>query len=595
MELNLNTRKKQMTENTNRSSEVFASCSFASLGLHPTLCDQLKERLGFEAPTLVQAQAIPVILSGRHVLVNAATGTGKTVAYLTPVIHQLQKCDPRIQRSDGTFALVLVPTHELCMQVYEILQKLLHCFHWIVPGYIMGGESRSKEKARLRKGICILVATPGRLLDHLKNTSSFLYTNLRWIIFDEADRILELGYGKEIEDILNILGSKQQKSVGKGNSSQVSGVQRQNLLLSATLNEKVNHLAEISLDNPVTVGIDEKIELQLTHEDAEPMEFNGCDILVKDGKPLNSSAEEYKLPTQLLQRYMKVPCGSRLVVLLAILKHLFENESSQKVVVFFSTCDAVDFHYSLVSGFQWLSHLQSDIDLKQLFLKCKTFRLHGNMNHEDRRTTFHAFKKEKSALLLSTDVAARGLDFPKVRCIIQYDPPGEATEYVHRVGRTARIGEKGDSLLFLQPVETDYLHGLEKHGVTLTEYPLQKLLDSFPLFGIRYHPKNFVSVDTHPWVVSLQKALESFTSSELKMKKMAQNAFCSWVRAYTAHRGELKGIFMVKKLHLGHVARSFALKEQPSLVNKSLQKQRKKRMRDQKQNNVSKKRKVAKR
>ncbi|KAH0651819.1 hypothetical protein MTR67_031873 [Solanum verrucosum] len=597
MELNLNKKKKQKTENSSTgNSEVFASCSFESLGLHTTLCEQLKERLGFEAPTLVQAQAIPVILSGRHVLVNAATGTGKTVAYLAPVIHQLQKCDPRIQRSDGTFALVLVPTHELCMQVYEILQKLLHRFHWIVPGYIMGGESRNKEKARLRKGISILVATPGRLLDHLKNTSSFSYTNLRWIIFDEADRILELGYGKEIEDILNILGSKQQKSVGKGNTtSQISEVQRQNVLLSATLNEKVNHLAEISLDNPVMVGLDKKIELQLTHQDAKPMEFNGNDILEKDGKPLSSSTEEYKLPAQLLQRYIKVPCGSRLVVLLAILKHLFEKEPSQKVVVFFSTCDAVDFHYSLVSGFQWLSRQQSDTDVKQLFLKCNTLRLHGNMNHEDRRTTFHAFKTEKSALLLSTDVAARGLDFPKVRCIIQYDPPGEATEYVHRVGRTARIGEKGDSLLFLQPVETDYLPGLEKHGVMLTEYPLQKLLDSFPLFGMRYHPKNFVSVDTHPWVVSLQKALESFTSSELKMKKMAQNAFCSWVRAYTAHRGELKGIFMVKKLHLGHVARSFALKEQPSLVNKSLQKQTKKRMRDQKQKNVSKKRKVGKR
>ncbi|XP_015080545.1 DEAD-box ATP-dependent RNA helicase 17 [Solanum pennellii] len=597
MELNLNKRKKQNTDNSSTgNSEVFASCTFESLGLHTTLCDQLKERLGFEAPTLVQAQAIPVILSGRHVLVNAATGTGKTVAYLAPVIHQLQKCDPRIQRSDGTFALVLVPTHELCMQVYEILQKLLHRFHWIVPGYIMGGESRNKEKARLRKGISILVATPGRLLDHLKNTSSFLHTNLRWIIFDEADRILELGYGKEIEDILNILGSKQQKSVGKGNTtSQISEVQRQNVLLSATLNEKVNHLAEISLDNPVMVGLDKKIELQLTHQDVKPMEFNGNDILGKDGKLLSSSTEEYKLPTQLLQRYIKVPCGSRLVVLLAILKHLFEKEPSQKVVVFFSTCDAVDFHYSLVSGFQWLSRQQSDTDVKQLFLKCNTLRLHGNMNHEDRRTTFHAFKTEKSALLLSTDVAARGLDFPKVRCIIQYDPPGEATEYVHRVGRTARIGEKGDSLLFLQPIETDYLPGLEKHGVTLTEYPLQKLLDSFPLFGIRFHPKNFVSVDTHPWVVSLQKALESFTSSELKMKKMAQNAFCSWVRAYTAHRGELKGIFMVKKLHLGHVARSFALKEQPSLVNKSLQKQTKKRMRDQKQTNVSKKRKVGKR
>ncbi|KAL3332453.1 hypothetical protein AABB24_032829 [Solanum stoloniferum] len=597
MELNPNKKKKQKTENSSTgNSEVFASCSFESLGLHTTLCDQLKERLGFEAPTLVQAQAIPVILSGRHVLVNAATGTGKTVAYLAPVIHQLQKCDPRIQRSDGTFALVLVPTHELCMQVYEILQKLLRRFHWIVPGYIMGGESRNKEKSRLRKGISILVATPGRLLDHLKNTSSFSHTNLCWIIFDEADRILELGYGKEIEDILNILGSKQQKSVGKDNTtSQISEVQRQNVLLSATLNEKVNHLAEISLDNPVMVGLDKKIELQLTHQDVKPMEFNGNDILEKDGKLLSSSTEEYKLPTQLLQRYIKVPCGSRLVVLLAILKHLFEKEAYQKVVVFFSTCDAVDFHYSLVSGFQWLSRQHSDTDVKQLFLKCNTLRLHGNMNHEDRRTTFHAFKTEKSALLLSTDVAARGLDFPKVRCIIQYDPPGEATEYVHRVGRTARIGEKGDSLLFLQPIETDYLPGLEKHGVTLTEYPLQKLLDSFPLFGIRYHPKNFVSVDTHPWVVSLQKALESFTSSELKMKKMAQNAFCSWVRAYTAHRGELKGIFMVKKLHLGHVARSFALKEQPSLVNKSLQKQTKKRMRDQKQKNVSKKREVGKR
>ncbi|KAF5197910.1 Rna helicase [Thalictrum thalictroides] len=108
--------------------------------------------MGYEVPTLVQAQAIPVVLAGRHVLVNAATGTGKTIAYLAPIIHHLQMYDPRIDRASGTYALVLVPTHELCMQVYEILQKLLHRFHWIVPGYVMGGENRSKEKARLRKG-----------------------------------------------------------------------------------------------------------------------------------------------------------------------------------------------------------------------------------------------------------------------------------------------------------------------------------------------------------------------------------------------------------------------------------------------------------
>lgn len=103
-----------------------------------------------------------------------------------------------------------------------------------------------------------------------------------------------------------------------------------------------------------------------------------------------------------------------------------------QIVVFFSTCDAVDFHYSLLSEFQWKTNSQSESVVKKPFVGCKTFRLHGNMKHEDRRTTFHAFKTEKSALLLSTDVAARGLDFPKVRCIIQYDSPGEATEYVHR-------------------------------------------------------------------------------------------------------------------------------------------------------------------
>lgn len=101
-------------------------------------------------------------------------------------------------------------------------------------------------------------------------------------------------------------------------------------------------------------------------------------------------------------------------------------------MVFFSTCDAVDFHYSLISEFQWSPNLQAETNQKQPFVRCKVFRLHGNMEHDDRRKAFQGFSSEKSALLLCTDVAARGLDFPKVRCIIQYDSPGEASEYVHR-------------------------------------------------------------------------------------------------------------------------------------------------------------------
>ncbi|KAL4563740.1 hypothetical protein LXL04_027785 [Taraxacum kok-saghyz] len=608
---------KMKKKSTAQQKEIFASCDFSSLGLHPALCDQLRDRMGYEAPTLVQAQAIPVILSGRHVLVNAATGTGKTVTYLAPIIHQLQKSDPKIQRSDGTFgmstsppndlsfqhsftkfhisryanpnstlitALVLVPTHELCMQVYENLQKLLHRFHWIVPGYIMGGENRSKEKARLRKGISILVATPGRLLDHLKHTESFIHKNLRWIIFDEADRILELGFGKEIEEILDILGSK-----GKNTE-----VVRQNLLLSATLNEKVNHLANISLEDPVMIGLDDKkIQLQPSNKQATSLMSDAIERLENGGKVAVTSNEEYNLPSQLNQRYVKVPCGSRLVVLLSILKNLFTGEPSQKIVVFFSTCDAVDFHHALLTQFHTFSNPQSETEKsEQKFLECNLLQLHGNMKHEDRIKTFNSFKSEKSALLLSTDVSARGLDFPKVRCIIQYDSPGEATEYVHRVGRTARLGEKGDSLLFLQPIEVDYLKELQKHGVMLTEYPLVKLLDGL---NLKHHVRKFVSIEMHPWVVSLQRSLESFIFKEAKVKKLAQNAFCSWVRAYSAHRGELKSIFMVKKLHLGHVARSFGLKEQPSLVGRSVQKKHtEKRKKEQKKGAFKKKRKTVK-
>ncbi|KAI5021068.1 hypothetical protein ZWY2020_054478 [Hordeum vulgare] len=508
---------------------LFSSRSFADLGLHPTLCAHLQDKMGFQGPTRIQAQAIPVAMSGQHLLVKAATGTGKTLAYLAPIVHLLQMREPRVERTHGTFALVIVPTRELCLQVYGIAQQLVHRFHWLVPGYVMGGESRSKEKARLRKGISILIATPGRLLDHLQHTSSFVYSNLRWIVFDEADSILELGFGKAVEDILGLLGSRNDAS--DENKSKTDPMQRQNLLLSATLNEKVNRLANISLKNPVMIGLDEqkkpserssalgKKHTSLLSDDEE-------EIPDKHNNIVEPAVDDFKLPAQLVQRYVKVSCGSRLAVLLTILKSQFEKQVSQKVVVFMSTCDAVDFHHTVLSQLEWSRGLALDTDKKQKFLGCKVFRLH-------------------------------------VRCIIQYDSPGEASEYVHRVGRTARIGEKGEALLFLQPVEIDYLRDLELHGVSLTEYPFQKVLDGFPVNGEKPLKRKPISLDMHPWILSVQRTLENYVASEATTNKLARDAFCSWLRAYTAHRGELKKIFMVKKLHLGHVARSFGLKEQP--------------------------------
>ncbi|XP_004962022.1 DEAD-box ATP-dependent RNA helicase 17 isoform X2 [Setaria italica] len=547
---------------------------------------------------LRRPRAPPYPLRPPSRLVKAATGTGKTLAYLAPIVHLLQMREPRVDRTHGTFALVLVPTRELCLQVYGIAQQLVHRFHWIVPGYVMGGENRAKEKARLRKGISILIATPGRLLDHLQHTASFVYSNLRWIVFDEADSILELGFGKAVEDILENLGSRN--GAPDQNKNKGEHIRRQNLLLSATLNEKVNRLAKISLKNPVMIGLDDQKKPSgktnrlgnshtslLSDDDEDRILEKRNDILEHAG-----AVDDFKLPAQLVQRYVKVSCGSRLAVLLTILKSLFERQISQKVVIFLSTCDSVDFHHTVLSQLEWSSGPQLDMDKKQKFLSCKVFRLHGNMEQDDRKRSFLGFGSEKSAILVSTDVAARGLDFPKVKYIIQYDSPGEASEYVHRVGRTARIGEKGEALLFLQPIELDYLKDLESHGVSLTEYPFQKVLDSFPVNGQKPHKRKMISLDMHPWIMSLQRSLEGFVTAEDATKKLARDAFCSWVRAYTAHRGELKKIFMVKKLHLGHVARSFGLKEQPSLVGRSHQVQLKKRKKEQKRERPAKRRKL---
>eukprot|EP00878_Enallax_costatus_P019102 GHUV01020141.1.p1 GENE.GHUV01020141.1~~GHUV01020141.1.p1 ORF type:complete len:349 (+),score=114.04 GHUV01020141.1:121-1047(+) len=141
--------------------------SWLGLGLSEGLADHLIA-LNFQEPTAVQQQSIPVLLAGRDACVRSPTGSGKTLCYLAPIIHSLQSRTPRISRSDGTHALVLVPTRELAVQVSDVLTAIVRRFCWLVPGMLIGGEHRGHEKARLRKGVTVLVATPGRLLDHLQ-------------------------------------------------------------------------------------------------------------------------------------------------------------------------------------------------------------------------------------------------------------------------------------------------------------------------------------------------------------------------------------------------------------------------------------------
>ncbi|KAG0573900.1 hypothetical protein KC19_VG219700 [Ceratodon purpureus] len=301
----------------------------------------------------------------------------------------------------------------------------------------MGGENRSKEKARLRKGITILVATPGRLLDHLKNTASFRHDRLRWLVFDEADRLLDLGFEKDIESILEVLGSRDDKNR-----------KPQHVLLSASLNERVEELAALSLVKPATVVLEEAKQVEMASSRkvgngsaGTQVEFHKNERNMGDAGP-SDGYTEYRIPSQLVQSFLKVPCSLRLVALLGLLQQKSQRNSSCKLVVFFSTCDAVDFHYTVVNEFRWSPTPWKDGGGKdeRMLLGCEAFRLHGSMAQKDRTEAYNQFGKASSAILLCTDVAARGLDFQNVSGIVQYEPPGDAAEYVHRVGRTARLG-----------------------------------------------------------------------------------------------------------------------------------------------------------
>ena len=214
---------------------------------------------------------------------------------------------------------------------------------------------------------------------------------------------------------------------------------------------------------------------------------------------------------------------------------------SCKIIVFLATCDAVEFHSALLSQ---TTITDEKTEKEEQLITTPIYRLHGNLPQHDRTQIYLQFKQSKSGILFCTDVVARGMDFPSIDWIVQYDPPPEPKEYVHRVGRTARIGREGNALLFLLPSEEEYLNLL--HNYKLQKLPVEKVV---PKIG-----------DS----ILLQLCFENMVYNNKQLNALATAAYTSCVRAYSTHCKETKHIFHVKRLHLGHVAKSFGLKEPPS-------------------------------
>eukprot|EP00301_Raphidiophrys_heterophryoidea_P019581 c4484_g1_i1.p1 GENE.c4484_g1_i1~~c4484_g1_i1.p1 ORF type:complete len:609 (+),score=172.63 c4484_g1_i1:46-1827(+) len=423
--------------------------------------------MGFTTMTEIQAKAIPPLLSGKDLLGAAKTGSGKTLAFLIPAVELMVKA--KFTPMNGTGAVVITPTRELALQIYGQARDVMK-YHHQTHGLVMGGANRRAEADKLHKGVNLLIATPGRLLDHLQNTQGFVYKNLQSLIIDEADRILEIGFEEEMHQIVKLLPKS-----------------RQTMLFSATQTQNVEDLARLSLRRkPVYVGVHDK-----------------TDVATVQG---------------LEQGYVVCPPDKRFLLLFTFLK----KNLKKKIMVFFSSCNSVKFHHDLLN-----------------YIDIPCLDIHGKQKQNKRTTTFFEFCNAEKGILLCTDVAARGLDIPAVDWIIQFDPPDEPKEYIHRVGRTARGHEgRGRSLMFLLPQELGFLQHLRAAKVVPNEYEF----DSSKMANV-------------------QTKLEQLIEKNYFLHIAARDAYRSYLQAYASH--SLKDIYNVNQLDLLSVCKSFGFSIPP--------------------------------
>jgi len=358
--------------------------SFQDFGLREEIMKAI-ERMGFVEPTPVQVETIPLIMKGKDVIAQAQTGTGKTAAFGIPILEALTK-------GVKPFSLILVPTRELGAQVSDELKKLSHFMDDVRVLPVYGGRSIDDQMDALRKGVDIVVGTPGRIIDHLRRGTLSL-SEIEMLVLDEADRMLDMGF---IEDIEYILARTK--------------TPRQTLLFSATIPPAVREIASRHMVDPVTVLIGE---------------------------------EQLVLPTT-KQIYFNIERKNKIWALCRVL-----DAYHPKAMVFVQTKAMVDIVTKRLVSYGY-----------------RAAALHGDLTQAKREKVLEDFREGKTAVLVATDVAARGLDIEGVTHVINYDIPEDPEIYVHRIGRTGRAGKEGIAITFITSKEVHLLRKINEFGVT---------------------------------------------------------------------------------------------------------------------------------
>jgi len=362
---------------------------FEDFGLAPALLQALADQ-GYTQPTPIQAQAIPIVLLGRDVMGAAQTGTGKTAGFALPIIQRLL-ANANASASPARHpvrALILTPTRELADQVAENVKS--YSRHTPLRStVIFGGVDMAPQTAALRSGIEIVIATPGRLLDHVQQKTLNL-SQTEILVMDEADRMLDMGFLPDLQRIINLLPK-----------------QRQSLMFSATFSPEIKKLAATFLQNPTL------IEVARSNATADKV----TQVIYK----VNEEAKR------------------------DVVAHLIRGRDLKQVLVFSNTKIGA-------------SRLARQLEQQGV----KVSAIHGDKTQGERMAALEAFKNGGIDVLVATDVAARGLDIAELPCVINYDLPYNAEDYVHRIGRTGRAGASGDAISLCSDKDLRLLVDIEK-------------------------------------------------------------------------------------------------------------------------------------
>ncbi len=365
------------------------SSSFDQLGLIPPLAQAVRE-LGYEQPTPVQEQAIPLVLAGRDLKAGAQTGTGKTAAFALPILQRLapQASSSASPARHPVRALVLTPTRELAIQVEQSFRD--YGKHLPIRSTVVyGGADMNAQILQLRKGVEVLVATPGRLLDHVQSKTVML-NQVSILTLDEADRMLDMGFLPDIRRIIALLPKE-----------------RQNLLFSATFPDEIRGLVSSLLHDPAEVQVAARnaVAELVTH------------IVHPVAREKKRELLSYLIQTRNLQQVL-VFCGTRIGA--NRLAHQLRKD-----------------------------HIQADA-------------IHGDKSQAERLLALEGFKAGKTAVLVATDVASRGLDIEGLPQVINFDIPHSPEDYVHRIGRTGRAGAAGEAISLVASTDMEALAAIER-------------------------------------------------------------------------------------------------------------------------------------